>query len=157
MGFAISDERLRAMYRGGRGNAAARRFARVWSRVFGLGVAGRRWVSLEVPGRVSGRVTRFPVGLADLEGRWYLVSMLGDCNWVKNLRANEGRVTLRRGRAREYRTSEIPAVARAPVLARYVAQVPGSRPHIPVAPGAPLTDFEAIAERYPVFEVVGYA
>ena len=80
----ISDKALRAMYAGGRGNATARRYARTWAAVLGAGLAPRRWVTLEVPGRRTGRTTRFPLGMADWRGAWYLVSMLGeDCNWVR--------------------------------------------------------------------------
>lgn len=142
------------MYRGGRGNATARRFARFWAVVQGAGLLPRRWVTLEVPGRRTGRPTRFPLGMADRDGRWYLVSMLGnDCNWVRNVRAAGGAVTIRRGRARRRQLVEIPVADRAPILQRYLRKVPGGRPHIPVAPDAPLAEFAAIAERYPVFRV----
>jgi len=78
----LPAERLRAMYAGGQANAAARRFARLWARVFGLGMAPKRWVTLEVTGRRSGRTVRFPLGMADWQGHWYLVPMLGgQCNW----------------------------------------------------------------------------
>lgn len=144
---------LRAMYPGGRGAAAARRLAQVWARVFAAGWSGRRWVTLEVAGRRSGRARRFPLGMADLRGRWYLVSMLGECAWVANVRAAGGRAAIVHGRRREVRLVEVPTPQRAPILARYVRQVPGGRPHIPVAPGSPLADFAAVAGRYPVFEV----
>ena len=75
--WPISDERAREMYDGGRANSDARWFARFWVRLFGAGVFPRRWVTLEVPGRISGDLTSFPLGMADLDGRWYLVSMLG--------------------------------------------------------------------------------
>jgi len=72
-----SGEHLRAMYAGGRANLAARRFAHVWAAVFGLGLTPKRWVTLEVVGRHSGRLVRFPLGMADWEGEWYLVSISG--------------------------------------------------------------------------------
>ncbi|SNY59217.1 nitroreductase/quinone reductase family protein [Paractinoplanes atraurantiacus] len=149
-----SDDRLRAMYSGGRGDATARRFARFWAAVQGAGLLPRRWVTLEVPGRRTGRITRFPLGMADWQGDWYLVSMLGDdCNWVRNVRAAGGRATLRRGIARECRLVEVPVAGRAPIIKRYLQKVPGGRPHIPVDRRAPLAEFEAIAGRYPVFRV----
>ncbi len=147
-------DRLRTMYAGGRGDATARRLSRLWATVFGLGLMPRRWVTLEVPGRRSGKLTRFPLGMADLSGRWYLVPMLGErCNWVRNARAADGRVTLRRRRAVPCRLAEVPVAERAPVIRRYLQKVPGARPHIPVDRHAPLADFEAIAPRYPVFLV----
>jgi hypothetical protein len=89
----ISDDSLRAMYAGGHGNATARRFSRCWARVFDLGILPRRWVTLEVTGRRSGQVRRFPLGMADFQGRWYLVPMLGEgCHWVQNVRAVRPRV-----------------------------------------------------------------
>jgi polyisoprenoid-binding protein YceI len=152
--WPYSHDDLRAMYRGGRGNATARRFSRMWAAVFGLGLAPRRWVTLEVPGRRSGRVTRFPLGMADLGGQWYLVPMLGGrCNWVQNVRASGGLATLRHGRAVACRLAEVPVAERAPLIKRYLEQVPGARPHIPVDRHASVADFEAIAPRYPVFRV----
>jgi deazaflavin-dependent oxidoreductase (nitroreductase family) len=152
--WSYDDDRLRAMYRGGRGDATARRFARFWAAVQGAGLLPRRWVTLEVPGRRTGRTTRFPLGMADRDGQWYLVSMLGnDCNWVRNVRATGGAVTIRRGRARRRQLVEIPAGERAPILKRYLRKVPGGRPHIPVDRDAPLAEFEAIAAQYPVFRV----
>jgi deazaflavin-dependent oxidoreductase (nitroreductase family) len=142
------------MYAGGRGNATARRFARFWAVVLGAGLSSRRWVTLEVVGRRTGRITRFPLGMANWEGGWYLVSMLGNhCNWVRNVRAAGGRVTIRHGRARARHLVEIPAEDRAPILKRYLQQVPGARPHLPLDPDAPLAAFEAIAADYPVFRV----
>ena len=88
--WPISDERARAMYASGRGDADARWFARLWGRVFAAGLFPRRWVTLEVPGWKSGRLARFPLGMADVDGRWYLVSMLGECAWVRNVRAAGG-------------------------------------------------------------------
>jgi deazaflavin-dependent oxidoreductase (nitroreductase family) len=149
-----SNDDLRAMYAGGRGNATARRFARFWAVVQGAGLLPRRWVTLEVVGRRTGRVTRFPVGMADWEGDWYLVSMLGnDCNWVRNVRAAGGLVTIRHGRARPSHLIEVPVDERAPILKRYLGKVPGARPHIPVDRNAPLAEFAAIAARYPAFRV----
>ena len=150
-----SDEALRKMYPGGRANRTARRFARLWSFVFALGLFPKRWVTLEVRGRRSGRPTTFPIGLADWQGEWYLVPMLGErCNWVQNVRAAHGRALLRRRRATACDLVEVPISERAPILKRYLEKVPGARPHVPVARDEPLHAFEAIAPRYPVFRVV---
>ncbi|MBO3752699.1 nitroreductase family deazaflavin-dependent oxidoreductase [Streptosporangiaceae bacterium NEAU-GS5] len=152
--WPYSDDDLRAMYAGGHGNATARRFARAWAAVFGTGALPRRWVTLEVPGRRTGRITRFPLGMADWHGDWYLVPMLGgECNWVRNIRASGGLATIRRGRARAVRLVEVPVDQRAPILKRYLETVPGARPHMPVDRHAPLADFAAVAARYPAFRV----
>ena len=142
------------MYARGRGDERARWYARLWGRLFGLGLFPRRWVKLEVPGRRSGRTTSFPLGMADVGGRWYLVSMLGECNWVANVRAADGNVVLRRRRRRPVRLVEVPVERRGPILRRYVDKVPGGRPHIPVPRRAPVAEFGQIADRYPVFEVI---
>ena len=148
------DDALRAMYAGGRGNDTARRFARVWAAVFGAGLAPGRWVTLEVVGRRTGRLTRFPLGMADWQGQRYLVSMLGEnCHWVRNVRAAGGIATIRRGRPRACHLVEVPADERAPILKRYLQQVPGARPHLPIDRRAPLSAFEAIAALYPAFRV----
>lgn len=109
--------------------------------------------ALEVPGRKSGKPTRFPLGMADLDGRWYLVSMLGECNWTRNVRAAGGRAVLRRRKPRGVRLVEVPVGERAPIIKRYLEKVPGGRPHIPVDRRAPVEDFEAVAATIPVFAV----
>ncbi|HTT52173.1 MAG TPA: YceI family protein [Streptosporangiaceae bacterium] len=153
-GLLYSADSLRAMYPGGRADVTARRLSRLWARVFAAGLMPRRWVTLEVAGRRSGRPTRFPLGMADWNGQWYLVPFLGEeCNWVKNVRAAGGLATLRRHRAVPVRLVELPVSERAPVIRRYLQKVPGGRPHIPVGRHAPAADFEAIAPRYPVFRV----
>jgi hypothetical protein len=84
----FSSQSLRVMYSHGRADATARRLARLWAAAFALGLLPRRWVTLEVAGRNSGRIARFPLGMADLDGQWYLVAMPGEpCNRVQNVRA----------------------------------------------------------------------
>ena len=131
MRFSQQD-RLRAMYVGGYGNQTAHRYARFWNAVLRLGLLPRRWVTLEVPGRASGQPTRFPLGMADVNGEWYLVSMLGECNWVRNVRAAHGHATLRRRRSRPVMLEEIPASRWPPIIKRYVQIAPGGRPQIAV-------------------------
>lgn len=151
--WPLTDDDLRAMYVGGRANDEAKWFARLWGKVFAAGVFPRRWVTLEVPGRRTGRLQRVPVGLADVDGCWYLVSMLGECNWTKNARANGDRVVLRHGTPIVCDLVEVPVAVRGPILQRYVAVAPGGRPHIPVVKGSPVEAFQAVAADYPVFEV----
>ena len=141
------------MYVGGRGNLTARRYSRTWSWVIARGIGPRRWATLEVRGRRSGELRRFPLGLADVDGRWYAVSMLGECAWTRNVRASGGDVVLHgRGWGRVHLV-EVPVDERAPVIARYVEKVPGGRPHVAVPVGAPLVVFAAVADRHPVFRI----
>ncbi len=151
--WPVSDRAAREMYMGGRGNETAKWYARLWGRVFALGLFPRRWVTLEVPGRRTGRPMRVPLGMADVAGRWYLVSMLGECNWVRNARAAGGRVVLHRVTKAERVLVEVPVAERGPILRRYVGVAAGGRPHIPVPKGAPVEEFQVVADRYPVFAV----
>jgi hypothetical protein len=153
--WPLADSHARAMYSEGRADAWARRFAHIWAVVFGLGLMPRRWVTLEVIGRRSGRLVRFPLGMADVDGHRYLVSMLGErCNWVQNVRAAGGRVTLRHRRTVGCQLVELPVNDRAPIIKRYLAVAPGARPHIPVDRRGCVEKFERIAPDYPVFRVV---
>lgn len=55
---------------------------------------------LRVTGRKSGRVYDVPVRVAVLDGQRYVISMLGDSQWARNLRA-AGQAQLIRGRSAE--------------------------------------------------------
>lgn len=113
-----------------------------------------RVAALEVRGRRTGLRISLPVVIADHDGERYLVSMLGEnANWVRNVRAAKGRAVLLHGRREQVVLDEVPVGERAPVLRRYLAVAPGARAHVPVAPGAPLAEFERVAERFPVFRV----
>ena len=143
------------MYRRGRPGGLAKVMNRISAIQYSAGLLSpRRAMTLEVPGRRSGRTISFPVVVADYEGGRYLVSMLGkDANWVQNVRAAGGQAVLRRGRPEVVRLEEVGLAARAPILRRYLAVAPGARPHIPVDRRAPLQDFELIAAQFPVFRI----
>jgi len=55
-----------------------------------LGLAPRHAVTLEVPGRRSGKPRRNPVLVTPFEGEEYLVALAGESQWVRNLRAAHG-------------------------------------------------------------------
>lgn len=75
--------------------------------------------TLVVRTRRTGREQTIPVNVLDHEGARYLVSVRGEAEWVRNLRA-AGRVELRhRGRSESYRAEEVPVEARAEVVAAY--------------------------------------
>jgi hypothetical protein len=148
-----NDQYLRWLYKRGRPNKFARLQNRASAAVFAAGVWPRRTAALDVRGRASGRAISLPVVIAEHEGERYLVSMLGEVNWVRNVRAAGGSAVLRHGRREEVRLVEIPAEARAPILRRYLEVAPGGRPHIPVDRHAPLEEFEKIAPAIPVFRI----
>jgi deazaflavin-dependent oxidoreductase (nitroreductase family) len=85
----------------------------------GISVWGSR--VLEVRGRKSGDLRRTPVNLLELDGRQYLVSARGNGQWVRNVRAADGRLTLRLGRHRDERTAEeVPDSEKSAVLRAYL-------------------------------------
>jgi hypothetical protein len=63
---------------------------------------------------------------------------------------------LRQGRQRSVHLALVPPVERAPILSEYVRVATSGRHHFPVAVGAPLSEFAAIAERYPIDRVEPY-
>ena len=146
---------LRWLYRGGRPSWFARVQNRLSAIVFAAGIMPGRAAELQVQGRRTGRVIRFPIVIADYEGERYLVSMLGeDVNWVRNLRAAGDRAVLRHGRREAVRLQDVSPAERAPILRRYLQVAPGARPHIPVDRNAPLADFERVSPSYPVFRIL---
>jgi deazaflavin-dependent oxidoreductase (nitroreductase family) len=143
------------MYRGGRPHRLARVMNRQSAILHAAGIlVPDNWVTLEVPGRRTGRLISFPLVVVDHDGDRYLVAMLGkDANWVRNVHAAGGRVVLRHGRREAVRLEEVDPGARAPILRRYLAIAPGARPHLPVDRRAPLEEFDRIAAQVPVFRV----
>jgi hypothetical protein len=74
----------RWLYRGQRPNRMARILNRAWAAVASTGVPSDYLVTLEVTGRKSGRIVALPLVMTVVDGRRYLVSMLGhDVQWVK--------------------------------------------------------------------------
>jgi pimeloyl-ACP methyl ester carboxylesterase len=143
------------LYHGGRPNWAATILNRLWAAVHALGVAPNYLVTLEVRGRRSGRRISLPLVMVVIEGERYLVSMLGaEADWVQNVKAAGGNVTLHHGRREEAHLEEVAADRRAPVLRDYLKRAPGARPHLPVDKGAPLSEFEQVSAQFPVFRIV---
>ena len=131
---------------------------RVWSRIYawlaGIGATPAHLVTLQVVNRHNGRLTPTVLVAVSFQGHSYLVSMLGNgSEWVRNVRAAKGRAFLKRGRARPVLLAEIPAAARAPILKAWCQLASSGRNHLPISPGAPLSDFAAIAADYPVFRI----
>ena len=130
----------------------ARRLANALIRgLLRLGLGPPRTYLLTVRGRKTGRALSTPVTLVEAEGRRWLVSPYGEVAWVRNARA-AGRVTLARGRRAEaVSVRELPPAESAPVLKRYITEVPITRPYFDARPGSPLDAFIAEAPRHPVF------
>ncbi|MFN2194912.1 MAG: nitroreductase/quinone reductase family protein [Anaerolineales bacterium] len=141
-------------YRGGRPNLIAKIQNRGWAFLHASGLLPDRFVTLEVAGRKSGKIIRFPLAMVVIDGNRYLVSMLGEeANWVKNVRAAEGKASLVHGVREEVQLEEVDPDQRAPILKAYLHIAPGARPHIPVSKDASLAEFEKIAADLPVFRI----
>ncbi len=145
----------RWLYQGGRPNRVASGINRGWAVIHALGVTPNYLVTLEVQGRHSGRMISLPLVMTVIGGERYLVSMLGmEAGWVRNVQAAEGKATLRHGRREEVRLEVVTVNQRAPILKAYLQRASGARGHLPVNKDAPLSEFERVAEQFPVFQVV---
>ena len=142
------------LYRGQRPGWIAKILNRMWANAASKNVMDNGLVALEVIGRKSGRVVSFPLVMVNVDGERYLASMLGESQWVRNVRAANGKAVLRRGGRENVQLEEIPADQRAPILKAYLNAAPGARPHVPVDKDAPLAEFEKIAAEFPVFRLI---
>ena len=144
----------RWMYREGRPNLLAKVLNRGWAIIHSLGIFPNWLVTLEVVGRKSGKMTSFPLAMTVINGERYLVSMLGaDTNWVRNIQAAGGRARPRHGISEQVFLQEVDISQRAPILKAYLQLAPGARPHVSVSKDAPISEFEKIASKYPVFRL----
>ena len=85
----------------------------------GISLKGSR--ILEVKGRRTGLARRTPVNLLRHGGNEYLVSPRGNTQWVRNLRAGDGQVTLVLGRRHWERwAKEVPDEDKLEVLRAYL-------------------------------------
>jgi deazaflavin-dependent oxidoreductase (nitroreductase family) len=143
------------LYPGRRPNALSNRVNAFSAWVSSLGIAPSLMVTLETVGRRSGKISRLPLVVAQIDGQRYLVSMLGEnAAWVLNVRASNGEAVLRHGIIEPVTLQEVPVAERAPILRAYLKRAPGARPHFDIPPDAPLADFARIVPRYPVFRIL---
>jgi hypothetical protein len=122
-----------------------------WARI---GLPPRSWFSLEVRDRISGRMRADAVVVPTVAGERYIVSMFGTISdWVHNIDAAHGDAVISHGGSQRVRLMLVPPTERAPVLREYVRVASSGRRHFPLAVGAPLANFAAIAEMYPVYRI----
>ncbi len=145
---------LRLFYRDWRPTRLGKLVNRAWAWVSALGLTPRILLTLQVRGRHSGRLRDTVLVVTNHDGRRYLVSMLGEgSDWVRNVRAAGGEAFVKRVQSRPVRLTEIPVGERAPILKAYCQGATSGRQHFPVSHNAPLSEFDAVAERYPVFRI----
>ncbi len=151
---AEQDGYLRFFYRGWRPTLLGRIWTRVFACAAGLGLLPEVVVSLRTKDRQSGRLHAHVLVAATYKSQRYLVSMLGDgSNWVQDVRAAKGAAYIKRGGTHPVVLTEIPPDKRAPILKAWCEVATSGRRHLPVAYGAPVSAFEAIAADYPVFRI----
>jgi hypothetical protein len=93
------------------------------------------------------------VVIAKHAGQSYLVSMLGECEWVWNVRS-EGHAHIIDGRRHLVRLEEVPVEQRAPIIKEYLRLAPGGRPHIGLDETATIAACDHVAPGHPVFRIV---
>ncbi|HLG91950.1 MAG TPA: nitroreductase family deazaflavin-dependent oxidoreductase [Acidimicrobiales bacterium] len=120
----------------------------------GVSLLGSR--VLEVAGRKSGKPRRTPVNLLSLGVTSYLVAARGEAQWVRNVRAADGRVDLLLGRKRgSYVATELRDEDKVPVLRAYLKRWKFEVGTLfeGVGPGSSDEQIAAIAIKHPVFSL----
>lgn len=125
----------------------------------GLGITSRT-VTLEVCGRKTGRPIRVSLSRTDYAGNQYFVSLAGEVDWVKNVRASGGKAVIVSRKRIPIQLAEIPPGEHAHVLLAYVQKrafthsgAQASRHFFGLGPNPTLEEMEAIAGRYVVFRI----
>lgn len=77
--------------------------------------------SLRVRGRVSGRVRVIPVRPVSVGGQRYLVALVGETHWARNLRASGTAELVERGTANTITATEVFGAEQAAAVAEYLA------------------------------------
>jgi deazaflavin-dependent oxidoreductase (nitroreductase family) len=120
----------------------------------GLSLRGSR--VLEVPGRSTGEPRRVPVNLLTLDGQEYLVAPRGHTQWVRNVRANDGRFDLLLGRKRTHcAATEVADDDKVEVLRAYLKRWKAETGRFFEGIDADSSDeqIRAAAPNHPVFEI----
>ena len=127
------------------------------------GLGPRYAVVLEVPGRRSGLVRRTTLVRVELGGARYLVSLSGESEWVRNVRAAGGRVVLGWRRRLAAVLVEVAPAERPAVIRAYLGRAGGTgrswgaaneARYYFVAADPSGQELAAVADRYRVFRIV---
>jgi len=124
----------------------------------GISVLGSR--VLEVRGRKSGLARQTPVNLLSLDGRQYLVAPRGETEWVRNVRADDGKLDLLVGRRRQhYRGHEVADADKTDILRGYLRRWKAEVGIFfdGVGPDSTDEEIQAIAPKHPVFRLELYS
>jgi deazaflavin-dependent oxidoreductase (nitroreductase family) len=121
----------------------------------GVSVLGSR--VLEVRGRKTGQPRQVPVNLLALDGDRYLVAPRGETEWVRNVRADDGRLALLLGHKHEQLWAvELDDSLKVPVLRAYLKRWKAEVGVFfdGVGPDSSDEELAAIAPRHPVFRLM---
>jgi deazaflavin-dependent oxidoreductase (nitroreductase family) len=128
-------------------------------------------VLLTMRGRTSGKLRTVPLGMLDLDGRWFVQTSYGETGWVANLRVDgEATITQPGGRRVPVHAIELPPEEAGAVLRRALQGFRRSRvlralvgPHFRPPIGVLLKirlriddtveEYAAAAQRNPLFEL----
>lgn len=116
-----------------------------------LGVGN--FVVLTTTGRKSGQPRQVTVAPIEDEDREYLVSPYGESGWVLNARAHPTAIVARGGSAETVRLVEVTG-AKPQLVKRYHDREAFARRFMDVPGRGDVDDFAAVAESFPMFEVV---
>ncbi|WP_051174010.1 nitroreductase/quinone reductase family protein [Amycolatopsis orientalis] len=132
--------------------------------LIGHGLSPAYAVVLEVPGRRSSVIHRTSLVRVTLDGQHYLVSLAGESDWVRNVRAAGGHAVLGRRERRAVTLLEVPAEERPPVIQAYLGRAGRSgrswgraseaRHYFGVSAEPSRDELATVAARYPVFRIV---
>ena len=131
---------------------------RIVNRVFAflvkIGVGLAHNFLLEVQVRKSGRIYSTPVNVLTYKDKRYLVAPRGDTQWVRNVVVRK-KATLVKGAKREdVHLQPIADAAKPELLKTYLDRYKLTvQRYFPIPAGSPLTAFEPLVGRYPVFEI----
>jgi deazaflavin-dependent oxidoreductase (nitroreductase family) len=127
---------------------------RVISILASSGLTPKSTITLEVRGRKTGEPRSTVVNAVEVNGQRYLVAPRGETEWVRNVRAAGGEAVIRHGKRERVRLQEIPVSERAVVLKTYLPKnAMATKKHFGIEPDADIEEFEAIADKHPVFRV----
>jgi deazaflavin-dependent oxidoreductase (nitroreductase family) len=129
-------------------------FNRMTSWFAAQGLMPGKTVQVEVRGRRSGETRTMVINWVEYEGQRYFVSTRGESEWVRNVRAAGGEVTIQRRGQKRARLEELAAGERAPIIKKYLGEnAMVTRRQFGLDPKAELSEFEAIAQDHPVFRI----
>lgn len=136
-------------------NIVGRVFNRAFGILVGLGFGLRHNYLLQVRGRRTGRIYSTPVNLLDFRGKRFLVAPRGRTQWVRNAECS-GEITLKKGISRQtFQLRPIGDSDKLEILKEYLDRfTPTVQRYFPVLAGSPPGAFAAVAQNYPVFELL---